>query len=162
MSFFKDRKVEEEDTNLSGLLGEKGLPSDEYDPNSVANKRVPKKTWLTLGAAGLVFGTAALGAGSVVMAPALAIAAPSVESYKNLPESLPDATIAQRSVMYDINGEPFAEIYSQDRVVLDSLDKVSDNVKNALISTEDKRFYEHSGFDPVGTCLLYTSDAADE
>lgn len=151
MSFFKDRKVEEEDTNLSGLLGDKGLPSDEYDPNSVANKRVPKKTWLTLGVAGLVFGTAALGAGSVVMAPALAIAAPSVEGYKNLPESLPDATIAQRSVMYDINGEPFAEIYSQDRVVLDSLDKVSDNVKNALISTEDKRFYEHSGFDPVGT-----------
>ncbi|MGB4958513.1 MAG: transglycosylase domain-containing protein [Saprospiraceae bacterium] len=50
------------------------------------------------------------------------------------------------SVIYDVKGVSFGRYYIEDRVAV-GYDQLSDNVKNALIVTEDDRFYDHSGID---------------
>lgn len=76
---------------------------------------------------------------------------PIAEHWKNIPEDLENVEIGQRNTLYDSEGKVFAEVWSENRIILDSLDKINDNVINALIATEDKRFYEHGGFDLNGT-----------
>lgn len=74
-----------------------------------------------------------------------------VDLWRNIPEELDNVSIAERNVLYDINGDVFAQVWAEDRIALDSLDKISDHAKNGLIATEDKRFYEHNGIDYIGT-----------
>ncbi len=50
------------------------------------------------------------------------------------------------SVIYDVNGKAFGRYYIEDRVAID-YQEISPWVKNALIATEDNRFYAHSGID---------------
>lgn len=97
---------------------------------------------------GLILSTipiAALSASTVVITPI-------AETWKNASEEvLEDVVIAERNTMYDSNGKVFAEVWSQDRVALNSLDDISDYAKKALIATEDRRFYQNSGFDIQST-----------
>lgn len=76
---------------------------------------------------------------------------PAVETWREFPEELEDIAIAERSYLYDKNGKIFATLWQENRIVLDSLDDVSDNLINAVVATEDKRFFSHSGFDILGT-----------
>jgi len=46
----------------------------------------------------------------------------------------------------DINGEELARFYLQDRTPI-LFDQISPHIIDALIATEDKRFYDHSGVD---------------
>src|SRR5699024_6087229 len=82
---------------------------------------------------------------------------PAVSWYKSLPEDLEAPSIAERSVMYDTDGEVFAEVWVEDRIKLSSLDEVSDYAIDALIATEDRRFYDHNGFDFAGTARAATT-----
>jgi len=60
----------------------------------------------------------------------------------------------------DIKPNPVTTIYSADGEVIKtftafkfekvSIDKIPDNLKKAIIATEDKNFYSHRGFDTVG------------
>lgn len=79
------------------------------------------------------------------------VAVPIADYWKNLPGKLPDVMIGERNKLLDKNGDVFAEIWTEDRIALQSLDGVSQNAINALIDTEDKRFYDHSGIDLIGT-----------
>lgn len=78
-------------------------------------------------------------------------AAPVVDMFKKLPEKLPEVAIGQRNTMYDVNGKPFAEVYTEDRVAVKSLDQISKYARQGLIDTEDKNFYEHGSIDLIGT-----------
>ena len=66
--------------------------------------------------------------------------------------SLPDeATIRnidniEASIVYDIRGRILGKYYLQDRTEV-SLEKISPFLISALVATEDKRFYRHSGID---------------
>ncbi len=82
---------------------------------------------------------------------AVQIAEPMAEFWKKLPEKLPEIQISERNRIVDKNGNTFAEIYTEDRIMLETLDNVSPLAIRALIDTEDKRFYEHGGIDPIGT-----------
>lgn len=82
---------------------------------------------------------------------AVKAAEPLADVWKNLPEKLENISIAERNVLYDRNGDVFAQVWSEDRIALESLDDISKYAKQGLISTEDKRFYEHNGIDPRGT-----------
>ncbi len=53
------------------------------------------------------------------------------------------------SIIFDRNGEELGRIFVQNRRPV-GIDEVSENVVNALIATEDKRFFEHHGVDYVG------------
>lgn len=79
------------------------------------------------------------------------VAEPFVQVWKQLPSKLGDVQIAERNTLYDANGDVFAEVWSEDRVALGSLDDISPYARQGLIDTEDKRFYQHRGFDPRGT-----------
>ncbi|WP_313552162.1 PBP1A family penicillin-binding protein [Aerococcus sp.] len=50
---------------------------------------------------------------------------------------------------YDQDGEYAGEI-SNDAGTYVELTDISTNIQDAVISTEDKRFYDHQGFDPIG------------
>ncbi|QFZ21992.1 transglycosylase domain-containing protein [Saccharothrix syringae] len=54
------------------------------------------------------------------------------------------------STITDKDGVPFAYLYDQYRVLTPS-DKVAQVMKDALISAEDRRFYEHNGVDWLAT-----------
>lgn len=62
----------------------------------------------------------------------------------DLPEKLQVTT-----EFYDQEGSLAGEL-SNDSGTYVSLDEISSNIQNAVISTEDKRFYDHQGFDPIG------------
>lgn len=76
---------------------------------------------------------------------------PAVSWYKELPSDLPEASIAERNNLYDANGDIFAEVWVEDRMILDDLDQISDYAIDGLIATEDQRFWDHEGFDVRGT-----------
>lgn len=50
------------------------------------------------------------------------------------------------STMLDAEGEPFAWFYEQHRIEVPS-DAISQTMKDAIVSIEDRRFYEHDGVD---------------
>lgn len=67
-------------------------------------------------------------------------------------EELENPTIAQASEVYASDGTLMGRYYlpSGNRSIV-KYKEISPNVINALVATEDKRFYEHSGIDIKGT-----------
>lgn len=66
-----------------------------------------------------------------------------------LPADIPTAQMSQQSRILWADGTPMATFYYQNRVLV-PLDQVSPVMREAIISIEDYRFYEHNGADPVG------------
>lgn len=102
--------------------------------------------------------------GALIAVPALATLSgvsqasePVVDYWKSLPDELPEISISERNYLYDKNGEVFAELWSEDRIEVNSLDNISQHAIDALIATEDQRFYEHNGFDFNGTMRAFLS-----
>ncbi len=61
-------------------------------------------------------------------------------------DDIENPTASQASQVYADDGTPMGKYYIEDRV--DVLNKdISKHVINALVATEDKRFYDHSGID---------------
>ena len=60
------------------------------------------------------------------------------------------------TILYDVSGQPFQELYNTERRYYIELEKLPDYVAQAFIAIEDARFYEHAGFDLVriGGALL--------
>ena len=52
-------------------------------------------------------------------------------------------------VLTDVNGKAFYSVGRAEHRNLVTLDQISDNMKNALIASEDKDFYKHGGFSIV-------------
>ncbi|MHA7987739.1 transglycosylase domain-containing protein [Rathayibacter sp. CAU 1779] len=76
-----------------------------------------------------------------------------IGAFDGLPEFLDIGTLPQVSTIYAKQGGqdvPIATFYSQNRVEVGS-DDIAQVMKDATISTEDPRFYEHGGIDVEGT-----------
>lgn len=56
-------------------------------------------------------------------------------------------TMNETTTIVDDSGEQLAELYSEDREVIEE-EQIPDHVKEAFISIEDIRFYDHRGIDP--------------
>lgn len=52
----------------------------------------------------------------------------------------------QASILYDRNGEVFAKLGTEKREII-SYDNMSEVLVDAIIATEDSRFFQHNGFD---------------
>lgn len=67
-------------------------------------------------------------------------------------EELHSSGFSQSSVILDASGENvlYELIGNEDRIVLDSLDQVSENMQKAMLAAEDAGFYEHKGFSITG------------
>jgi penicillin-binding protein 1A len=63
---------------------------------------------------------------------------------------------AKNSEVFDANGEPLGTLTSDQNKILLTSAQVSPNVKNAVVSIEDSRFYEHNGvdFEGIGRALV--------
>lgn len=66
-------------------------------------------------------------------------------------------------VLYDRNGKSFFSTGRAEKRDLVSLDQISDDTEHALVASEDKDFYKHSGFDIFGIVrALYSNLVAQQ
>ncbi|MGW6174322.1 transglycosylase domain-containing protein [Arthrobacter sp. NPDC055138] len=108
----------------------------------------------------------ALSAGSLVAPGAIAFSAATdsvLDLWEELPGELPlDTALPQHTVLLDRDGKEFARFYSENRIDV-ALDHVSETFRDTLLSTEDSRFYEHHGVDPMGvTRAMVTNSVGGE
>jgi penicillin-binding protein 1A len=71
---------------------------------------------------------------------------------RELPERLDrvlDYRPARATRVFSADGELIGEFFLQKRVLV-PLDRIPAHVQNAFIATEDRRFRQHVGFDPIG------------
>ncbi|HWB68596.1 MAG TPA: transglycosylase domain-containing protein [Solirubrobacterales bacterium] len=63
---------------------------------------------------------------------------------------------SKNSEVLDAHGEPIGTLTSNQNKILLSSGQISPNIKNAVVSIEDSRFYEHSGvdFQGIGRALI--------
>jgi membrane peptidoglycan carboxypeptidase len=75
-----------------------------------------------------------------------------VSIFENLPDYIKPVNASQASTLWAVgpDGRPveIARFYEQNRISI-SYDKISPYFVNAAIGTEDPRFREHNGFDPI-------------
>lgn len=62
-------------------------------------------------------------------------------------EDLNDPKLSQASELYTSDGVMFGKFFSENRQPVKDFKELSPNLVNALIATEDSRFYKHSGID---------------
>ncbi|NYH52585.1 membrane peptidoglycan carboxypeptidase [Nocardiopsis arvandica] len=81
----------------------------------------------------------------------LGITARNVASnFLNMPGNLETPPPPQRSTIYDSEGGVIAEIFDQNRELVD-IEDVSPVMIDAILAIEDAHFYEHGGIDVAGT-----------
>lgn len=67
------------------------------------------------------------------------------------PEKFTENSFVQSTKIYDRTGKVLLyDIYGEEKREMVSFNKISDYLKNAILTSEDSRFYEHSGIDPEG------------
>lgn len=84
-----------------------------------------------------------------------------VEYWDSLESVLDEADdpLPQRTILLDRNGNEFAQFYSENRQNI-SLDAVDPLFIEALLATEDSRFYENNGFDGIALARSFLSTAS--
>jgi membrane peptidoglycan carboxypeptidase len=91
---------------------------------------------------------------TVMVAPALAVTGMTANNTLGIFESLPEYMVidtqSQQNQIVAKNADgtdfPIATVFAQNRQEL-ALDQMSDNLKNAAVAGEDRRFYDHGGID---------------
>ncbi len=71
------------------------------------------------------------------------------QTFEDLPSELVQQPLSEKSTMLASDGTVLAEFWLENRVVV-RLDQISVPMQNAVIATEDKRFWEHGAVDPAG------------
>jgi penicillin-binding protein 1A len=67
------------------------------------------------------------------------------------PEKFTESRFIQSTKIYDRTGKVLLyDIYGEEKREIVSFEKISDNLKNAILVSEDVRFYQHSGIDILG------------
>ena len=69
---------------------------------------------------------------------------------------------AKNSEVYDANGQPIGTLTSDQNKILLSSGQISPNIKNAVVSIEDARFYEHNGVDFQGIARALVKDVLSQ
>ncbi|PFG27462.1 penicillin-binding protein 1B [Corynebacterium renale] len=117
---------------------------------SVQARRSPGKSFLTL--IGATLGAGILAA--TALAPAAGVGGFAVaETNATMQQGLEDMSAGHApgvTTITDRTGEPMAWIYKQRRYVVPA-DAIAQSMKDAIVSIEDRRFYEHDGVDIQGT-----------
>ncbi|MFV0557266.1 MAG: PBP1A family penicillin-binding protein [Enterococcus sp.] len=60
-----------------------------------------------------------------------------------------ESDLKESTVIYDKDGDEAGKLYAQKGTYVE-LDQISEDLQNAVISTEDRNFYHHHGFDLMG------------
>ncbi len=81
------------------------------------------------------------------------------DAMRNLPEDLEAKPLAQSSRILATDGTPIATIYNENRVSV-PLTQVAEVMRQAIISIEDYRFYQHGAIDLKGTLRALATNSA--
>ncbi|MGY4100385.1 penicillin-binding protein [Nocardia sp. R16R-3T] len=81
------------------------------------------------------------------------------DAVDNVSAELVEGTVPAVSTMVDANGTPIAWLYEQRRFEVPS-DKISNDMKLAIVSIEDRRFAEHAGVDWTGTMRAFVTNTS--
>jgi penicillin-binding protein 1A len=65
---------------------------------------------------------------------------------------------SKNSEVFDASGEPIGTLTSDQNKILLTSGQISPNIKNAVVSIEDSRFYEHNGVDFQGIARALVKD----
>lgn len=105
------------------------------------------------------------GLAAVVMAPYTLATAGTTEAgvtwWDELPHSVDEIRTAERTVILDRQGRQFAQVFTENRVNI-PFSKMGKNAVNALIATEDARFYEHNGMDVKGIGRAFVNNMLND
>lgn len=75
------------------------------------------------------------------------------------PDKFSEIPFAQSTKIYDRTGKVLLyDIYGEEKREVVPFDKISSNVKDAILSSEDSRFYHHIGIDIRGTMRAILTD----
>lgn len=140
-------------TNATTFFARHGIRSEKVEP---VKRSFMKLISSFIGLSVLAGGAVAVPA-IVATANAITLVEPAATAWKELPEKLSDVQIGEKNVFYDVYGQPFAEIWEENRIPLSSLDEVSPWAIKALVATEDRTFYEHDGYDPKGIARAFVA-----
>jgi penicillin-binding protein 1A len=69
---------------------------------------------------------------------------------------------AKNSEVFDASGEPIGTLTSNQNKILLTSGQISPNIKNAVVSIEDSRFYEHNGVDFQGIARALIKDVLSQ
>jgi penicillin-binding protein 1A len=69
---------------------------------------------------------------------------------------------SKNSEIYDASGEPIGTLTSDQNKILLTSGQISPNIKNAVVSIEDSRFYEHNGVDFQGIARALVKDVLSQ
>jgi penicillin-binding protein 1A len=69
---------------------------------------------------------------------------------------------AKNSEVFDASGEPIGMLTSDQNKILLTSGQISPNMKNAVVSIEDSRFYEHNGVDFQGIARALVKDVLSQ
>jgi membrane peptidoglycan carboxypeptidase len=130
------------------------LTLDDLAPQAVTEVRGPVGNALTAGIAILAICSIIGAIIAATIVPVVSAAAAATKDASAMWESFPSelplaAALPQHTVLLDKNGAEFARFYTENRIDV-TFEQISPNFSNALVATEDARFYEHSGVDVVG------------
>ncbi len=81
------------------------------------------------------------------------------DAVDNVSSELVEGTVPAVSTMVDSTGAPIAWLYEQRRFEVPS-DKISNDMKLAIVSIEDRRFSEHEGVDWQGTLRAFLTNTS--
>jgi penicillin-binding protein 1A len=101
--------------------------------------------WLLAGPLVLVLGVLALGYTYYSMRAGVI----NIDVVKEMPKA---------SILYDCQGQPFSRFFDENRIALPADEPVPKLLAQAVIDTEDRRFYSHGGIDYIGTLRAAVSN----
>ncbi|ROS78871.1 transglycosylase domain-containing protein [Cellulomonas sp. PhB143] len=82
-----------------------------------------------------------------------------VQIFDDLPDDLEPGPLSEQSRIYANDGKTvIARYWTENRIVVPG-DQVSQYMKDAVVATEDKRFWEHGGVDIEGTARAAVNNA---
>jgi penicillin-binding protein 1A len=96
-----------------------------------------------------------VGIGGLTLLGLLVVGAAALWAFTILPRSLPSVTALetlqpiQGSKIYDDNDEAITELHVERRILV-PLAQIPQSLRDAILATEDHRFYSHWGIDPIG------------
>ena len=73
-------------------------------------------------------------------------------SFRNLPDvrQLRNFFPSETTYIYDINGKLLTSLHGEANREVMSLDRISPDLKRAVLASEDSHFYDHHGINPSG------------
>src|SRR5438552_4704163 len=96
-----------------------------------------------------------IGLGGLTVLGLLVVGIAALWAFTILPRSLPSVTALetlqpiQGTKIYDDNDEPITELHVERRILV-PLTQIPQSLRDAILATEDRRFYSHWGIDPIG------------